>query len=1067
MFSSFFIKRPIFTSVCALLILLLGAVSIPTLPIAQYPEIAPPQVSVRANYIGASANVVENTVTNVLEREINGVEASRYISSTSSSGSSSINITFDPSRDADLAAVDVQNRVSVAESRLPEAVQRTGVTVQRESAGFLMAIGIYAQGDRYSPLFLSNYADISLAEALQRVNGVGNVQIFGERRYAMRLWLNPNSLATRNLTPQDVVNAIREQNLQAAVGGLGQQPSSDELLYQIELEANTRLSSVAEFENIVVSSGENDALIQVKDVGRVELGAQDYSTFLRFNGQEGIGLGISQLPGSNALEVASAVKEELARLAEDFPPGIEYQIAFDSTDFVNESLSEVLYTLVQAIVLVILIIFIFLQDWRTTVIPVLTIPTSLIGTFIFVRAFGFSLNTLTLFGLTLATGMVVDDAIIVVENISRLIEEGESPGKAALASMEELSGAVIATSLVLMAVFIPVAFFPGATGAIYRQFALTLAFSIAVSTFLALTLAPAVSALLLRRENQPPRWLNWFFTRFNRFLDWVRRKYRGLLEKLTHFKGVVIGIFILLLGLTIYLYNQVPGGFLPEEDQGYFITIAQGPPGVSLDYTRQVLEKVEADMLALPEVEAVFTVGGFSFGGGGANSGLMFTNLKPWSQRTKANQSAQAIIGRLRQQFAAIPEARILPNNPPAIRGLGSFGGFTLHLQELTSGGDINNLVEVSNQFIQQANGQPQLNSVYTTFTANTPRYQVSINRDAAKALQVDIDDILSTLGIALGSSYVNDFTLQQRNYRVYVQADQEFRARPDDVRQLYVRSANDEMISLANLVTLTSDSGPSTIPHFNLFRAIEISGSAAQGYSSGEAISTIGELAQEVLPSGYDYAWSGTALEEISSSGQAPIIFGLGLVMVFLVLAAQYENYFDPLIILMAVPLAVLGALLALSLRGLDNDIYGQIGLVMLIGLASKNAILIVEFANQLRERGYSIVKAAVEASEQRLRPILMTAFSTIVGLFPLAIASGAGAASRQSLGTVVIGGMIVATFLSLIIVPILYIVISGLSDRVAKHLPSPPTGKETGKETQNGKRENVALTGSVEANK
>ena len=1067
MFSSFFIKRPILTSVCALLILLLGGVSIPTLPIAQYPEIAPPQVTVSASYIGASANVVENTVTNILEREINGVEASRYISSTSSSGSSSINITFEPSRDADLAAVDVQNRVSIAESRLPEAVQRTGVTVRRESAGFLMAIGIYAESDRYSPLFLSNYADIAMAEPLQRVDGVGNVQIFGERRYAMRLWLNPNSLASRNLTPQDVVNAIREQNLQAAVGGLGQQPSSDELLYQIELEADTRLSNVEEFENVVVSSGEDDALVLVKDVGRVELGAQDYSTFLRFNGQEAVGLGISQLPGSNALEVASAVKEELARLAESFPPGIEYQIAFDSTEFVNESLSEVVFTLVQAILLVILIIFIFLQDWRTTIIPVLTIPTSLVGTFIFVRAFGFSLNTLTLFGLTLATGMVVDDAIIVVENVSRLIEEGETPGKAAIASMEELGGAVIATSLVLMAVFIPVAFFPGATGAIYRQFALTLAFSIAVSTFLALTLAPAVSALLLRKENQPPRWLNWFFTRFNRFLDWVRRKYRGLLEQLTHLKSIAIGIFVLLLGLTVFLYNQVPGGFLPEEDQGYFITIVQGPPGVSLDYTRQVLKQAEAQMLELPEVEAVFAIGGFSFGGGGANTGLMFTNLKPWEERENANQSAQAIIGRLTQQFGAIPEARILPNNPPAIQGLGSFGGFTLHLQELNSREDINNLVEVSNQFIQQANGQPDLQSVYTTFTANTPRYQVSINRDAAKALQVDIDDILSTLGISLGSSYVNDFTLQQRNYRVYVQADQEFRARPDDVRQLYVRSANDEMVSLDNFVTLTPTSGPSTIPHFNLFRAIEISGSAAEGYSSGEAISSIGELAQETLPSGYDYAWSGTALEEISSSGQAPIIFGLGLVIVFLVLAAQYENYFDPLIIMMSVPLAVLGALLALSLRGLENDIYGQIGLVMLIGLASKNAILIVEFANQLRDEGYSITKAAVEAAEQRLRPILMTAFSTIVGLFPLAIASGAGAASRQSLGTVVIGGMLVATFLSLLIVPVLYIVISGLSDRVAQHLPSPPTDKKTRKETQNGKRENVALNGSVKAKK
>ncbi|MGF1478707.1 MAG: efflux RND transporter permease subunit [Cyanophyceae cyanobacterium] len=1043
MFSSFFIKRPIFASVCALLILLLGAVSIPTLPIAQYPDLAPPQVSVSANYIGASATVVENTVTNVLEREINGVEASRYISSTSSSGSSSINVTFEPSRDADLAAVDVQNRVSVAESRLPEAVQRTGVTVRRETSGFLMAIGIYAEENRYSPIFLSNYADIYMAEALQRVNGVGNVQIFGERRYAMRLWLNPDRLATRNLTPQDVVDAISEQNLQAAIGGLGQQPSSDELLYQIELEADTRLSSAAEFAEIVIRS-DDEALIQVKDVGRVELGAQDYSTFLRFNGQEGVGLGITQLPGSNALEVASAVREELSRLAESFPPGLRYQIAFDSTDFVYESLSEVVYTLLLAILLVIGVIFIFLQDWRTTIIPIITIPTSLIGTFIFVRAFGFSLNTLTLFGLTLATGMVVDDAIIVVENISRLIEEGQSPGRAAIASMRELSGAVVATSLVLMAVFIPVAFFPGSTGAIYRQFALTIAFAIAVSTFLALTLTPSLSALLLRKGSSPPGWLNWFFKRFNRALEWLRDRYRSLLKRFTHFKSVVIGLFVVLLALTAYLYTQVPGGFLPEEDQGYFITIVQGPPGVSLDYTRDVLETVEAELLDLPEMETVFAVGGFSFGGGGANSGIIFTNLTPWSERTESNQSAQAIIDQLRQQFAAIPEARILPNNPPAIRGLGSFGGFSLQLQDQNSGGDINDLVEVLNQFLQQANGRPELQAVYSTFTANTPRYQVSVNRQAAKALQVDIDDILETMGIALGSQYVNDFTLQQRNYRVYVQADQEFRAQPGDVRQLYVRSADGEMVSLSNLVTLTPTSGASTIPHFNLFRAVEVSGSAAPGYSSGEAIAAIEEVAAEVLPVGYSYAWSGTALEQISSGNQAPIIFGLGLVVVFLVLAAQYENYFDPFIIMMAVPLAVMGALLGLSLRGLANDIYGQIGLVMLIGLASKNSILIVEFANQLREQGRSLVRASIEASEQRLRPILMTAFSTIIGIFPLTLASGAGAAARRSLGTAVVGGMIVATVLSLLVVPVLYIVITGVSDRVSKRLPSPPGPEE-----------------------
>lgn len=1045
MFSEIFIRRPVFATVCTLVILLLGLVSIPTLAIAQYPELAPPQVTVTANYIGASATIVENTVTNILERQLNGVEGAEYITSSSSNGTSTINITFDPSRDVDLAAVDVQNRLSVAEAQLPEAVQRTGVTVRKQSSGFLLTVGIYDETQRYDTLFLSNYVNIYVLEALQRVNGVGNVQIFGDRRYAMRLWLNPSQLTARSLTPQDVVNAINEQNLQVGIGALGQRPSAEDQEYQIELEANTRLTDATQFENIVIRTAENGSLTRMRDVGRVELGAENYSTFLRFNGQEAVGLGVAQLPGSNALEVADGVRAELERLSQQFPPGIRYDFAFDSTQFVQASLSEVIIALFQSIALVILIIFLFLQDWRTTLIPVVTIPVSLIGTFIFVKAFGFSLNTLTLFGITLATGMVVDDAIVVVEDISRLIEdENLSPKRAAISSMRELSGAVVATSLVLMAVFIPVAFFPGTTGAIYQQFALTIAFSIAVSTFLALTLTPSLAALLLRRDQRPPRWLNWLFTRFNRFLDWVRNQYGGILNRLVRMKGIIIGLFVVMLGFTGFLFYSIPTGFLPQEDQGYFITIVQAPDGVSLNYTENVMEKIEAQMAQIPEIRGVFAVGGFGFGGSSANTGLIFSNLIPWEERPNPEQSVSAIISRLTKQFATIPEARILPNNPPAIQGLGSFGGFTFHLQDRSSSGNLDALVKGLGQVLQQANQRPELQAVYSTFSANTPRYEVEINREAAKSLQVSIDDILNTLGTAIGSQYVNDFTLEQRNYRVYVQADQAFRSQPQDITQIYVRAANNQMLPLSNLVTLTPTTGAPTINHFNLFRSIEISGSPAEGYSSGDVIAAMQEVAAS-LPASFGYEWSGTALEEQRSGGQAPVIFGLGLLLVFLVLAAQYENYFDPLTIMLAVPLAIMGALLAQSLRGLENDVYCQIGLVMLIGLASKNSILIVEFANQLRAQGYSIVSAAIAASEQRLRPILMTAISTIVGILPLAFATGAGAGSRQSLGTTVVGGMLVATLLSLFVVPVFYIIISGWGDRIIARIRPPEEEVET----------------------
>ncbi|WP_414548159.1 efflux RND transporter permease subunit [Anabaena sp. CCY 0017] len=1036
MFVDFFIKRPVFATVCALIVLLLGLICLPTLPIARFPDIAPTQINVTANFSGASAEDVESGVTNILERQINGIEGIRYITSSSSNdGSTNITATFDSSRNPDIAAVDVQNRVSVAQPQLPEAVQRTGVRVSKQSNNILLAIGLFAENDEYDNIFLSNYADLYLGDALKRVKGVGNVTIFGERRYAMRLWLDPSRLAGRGLTTADVANALSEQNLQVGAGRIGQEPAPEGQSYQIDVRAVSRLTEPSEFEEIVLKTNDDGTLIKLKDVGRAELGAENYNSFLRYRAKDAVGLGIYQLPGSNALDVARGVREEMARLAPNFPPGLRYEVAFDTTRFVEESMSEVVKTLIAAVILVVIVIFVFLQDWRTTLIPALTVPLSLIGTFIFARLFGFSINSLTLFGLTLASGMVVDDAIVVVEQISRFIKDkGMSPRRAASESMAELFGAVIATSLVLMAVFIPVAFFPGTTGALYRQFALTIAFSIVISTFLALTLTPSLCALLLRPGQQTTGWLGRVFDRVNQVLDSVQRSYERSLNFLVRFKNIIIGLFIVSLGMTVWLYITVPTAFLPEEDEGFFITILQGPQGVSLQYTSDVIAQVEKEILQIPEVVGTFAVGGFSFSGNTANTGIIFTTLKPWAERSRPDQTVQAIIGNLRGKLFAIPEARIFPVNPPPIQGVGNFGGFNFQLQDRRGSSGLDSLVQSMGQMLGRANQTPGLQAVFSTFAAETPQLLVEVDRNRAKALQVSIDDIFRTLQTALGSQYVNDFNLQQRNYRVYIQADQQFRSNPKDIGKLYVRSQTNQMIPLKNLITTTSVVGAQTINHYNLFRSIEINGSAAPGSSSGNAIQAMEQLAAEILPPGFGYEWSGTALEEIESGGLAPIIFGLGIVFVFLVLAAQYENYIDPLIILLAVPLAIFGALIAQSMRGFANDVYCQIGLVMLIGLASKNAILIVEFANQLRNEGFSIAKAAVEAAQERLRPILMTAFSTLLGIFPLTIATGAGAGSRQSLGTTVFGGMLIATFLSLFVVPILYIVIKTTTESLFK---------------------------------
>ena len=1035
MFADFFIKRPVFASVCALIIILVGAISIPTLPIERFPDISPTQINVTANYSGASAEIVENAVTNILERQINGVEGLKYLTSSSSNdGTSSIIATFDASRNKDIAAVDIQNRVAVAQPQLPDAVQRTGVRVTKQSTSLLLAIGLFTENKEYDTIFLSNYADLYLADALKRIKGVGDVRIFGERRYAMRLWIDPNKLAARRLTMQDVTRALNEQNLQVGAGRVGQEPAPQGQMYQIDLRAESRLKEPAEFEELVLKTETNGTLVKLKDVGRAELGAENYSSFLRFRGNDAVGLGIYQLPGSNALNVANAVKAEMEKLAVGFPPGLVHRVALDTTLFVQESMAEVVKTLFEAVLLVVIVIFVFLQDWRTTIIPTITIPISLIGTFAFIKVFGFTINSLSLFGLTLATGLVVDDAIIVVENIDRLIRQGMKPRQAAFESMRELFSAVIATSLVLMAVFVPVAFFPGTTGALYKQFALTIAFSVLLSTFMAITLTPSLAAILLRPGKKFGGPIGWVFERVNRFLDWVQRQYRKSLIFLTGIKTIVTLVFIGSLGVTAWLYLSVPTAFIPEEDQGYFLTIIQGPQGVSLQYTQKVMDQVEAEILKLPEVVGTFSVGGFGFSGSTSNQGIIFTTLKAWEERHGKDQTVQAIIDKLRGKFFGIPEARIFPVNPPAIQGLGQFGGFQYQLQDRKGNSGLDGLVQTMGGILKQANQTPGLQAVFSTFAANTPQLIVEVDRNRAKALDIPIDDVFSTLQTALGAQYVNDFNLQQRNYRVYVQADKQFRDNPEDIGKLYVRSGKNEMISLSNVVKITPVVGAQSVNHYNLYRSIEITGNPAPGSSSGQAIKSMEKVSAEVLPSGFGYEWSGSSLEEIESGGQAPIIFGLGLIFVFLVLAAQYENYVDPFIILLSVPLAILGALLAQSLRGLANDVYCQIGLVMLIGLASKNAILIVEFANQLREQGYSVAKAAVEASQERLRPILMTSLSFILGISPLINPEGAGAASRRSLGNAIAGGMVVSTVLSLFIVPVLYVVVVSARDRLRK---------------------------------
>ncbi|MGA9258138.1 MAG: multidrug efflux RND transporter permease subunit [Candidatus Sulfotelmatobacter sp.] len=1024
MFVDFFIRRPVFATVCALLIILAGAAVIPTLPISQFPNLAPPQVGVSSVYIGASAQTVESAVTIPLEQQINGAEGMKYLTSTSGNdGSSSITATFDLNRDPDLATVDIQNRVNTAQGRLPAAVKAVGITTAKSSQNFVFGAAVTADNNKYSTLFMSNYLDIYVRDSLKRIPGVADVIIFGELKYSMRLWLDPVRMAGRGLTAPDVVNALSEQNVEVAAGQVGQQPAKEGQQYQISVRAVGRLSEAGQFDNIILKTNADGTLVRLKDVGRAELGAEDYSNDLQFNGRDAVGIGVTQLSTANALDVDRRAIAELDRLSKNFPPGMHYKLAFDTTDAVGESIRDVLSTLGTAIVLVILVIFIFLEDWRSTLIPAVTIPVSLIGTFTFVKLLGFSVNTLTLFGITLATGLVVDDAIVVIENIERHIQEGQRDAhKAASEAMGEVTGAVIATSLVLVAVFVPVAFFPGTTGILFRQFALTIAFSITISAFNALTLTPALSAILLGREHGKK---NWLFRQVDRVISATTNGYRSLLHHFLKYKFAAAVLFFVGLGLTFFVFTRVPTGFVPDEDQGYFIIVIQAPSGASLEYTKAIGKQVSDLLSDVSEAEGTFSVAGFSFAGSASNQGIIFVPLKPYEQRKGEEHTATAILNRVRPRLFSISGAIVFAALPPAINGLGQFGGFQFVVQDQASH-PLEELSNTAHDIIRQAGARKDLVGLYTPFTANDPQYLVTIDREKAKSLHVPLLQITDTLGVYMGSAYVNDFDFNNRSYRVYVQADKQFRSEAQDMKQFYVRSDSGAMIPLDNLISVTQTTTPQVISHYNLFRSAEIDGSAAPGYSSGQAIAAMDELAKK-MPQGFAYSWTGLSLEELQAGGTSLLLFGLGTLVVYLTLSAQYESFVLPFIVLLAVPMALLGALGAQWIRGLQNDVFCQVGLVMLVGLSSKNAILIVEFAEQLRQRGLPLLEAAVQAASIRLRPILMTSLAFILGVLPLVLATGAGENGRHSVGTTVFGGMIMSTVLNLFFIPVLYLIIEG----------------------------------------
>jgi len=1038
MFSRFFIEHPIGANVIAIFTMVIGAVAVLKLPIEQYPQITPPTVKVSTTYPGASAQVVADTVAAPIEQQVNGVEKMLYMSSTSSAdGSYALTITFEIGTNLDMAQVLVQNRVAIAEPSLPEEVKRQGITTKKQSTSILLFIALSGSTKEQDSLYLSNYATINIRDELARIPGVGDVNIIGAANYSMRLWLDPDKLKARNLTTQDVLTAVQEQNVQVAAGQVGQPPApGQKVSFQYSIVTLGRLTDIDQFENIIIKTkaGQAAGITRVKDVGRVELGGQTYDQYFQQNGVPAAGIAVYQLPGANALDVKKRVAKEMVRLEKKFPTGIKYTIPFDTTVFVEESIHEVYKTLLEAGALVLIVILVFLQDWRAVLVPATTVPVTIIGAFAAMLALGFTVNMLTLFGLILAIGIVVDDAIIIVENASHHMSTGLPPKEATIKTMGEMLGPIIGITLVLSAVFLPSAFMGGITGQLYRQFALTIAATALISAINAVTLKPAQCASYLKPPSGKPK--NVFARGFNTAYGWTESYYASSVRLLLRQPALMMLGFLVLVGLTAWGFVSLPTGFLPTEDQGYIIVSVQLPDAASQDRQKEVVEQMNAIIKQTRGIADWTTVGGNNIfeGTNASNAAAFYIVFNDWAKRGKS-ESQEAILQSLRKQFRDVPGAEIVAFPPPAIQGLGVAGGFQMQLR--ATGVGLTELGQVAQGMIDAGSAQSNLQSLNTSFSPGVPQLYADIDRTKVKSMDVPLDRVFSTLQTYLGSAYVNDFNKFGRTYQVRVQADARFRLKPEDIERLEVRNTAGAMVPLDTLMTVQEVLGPQTITRYNLYPSAAITGEAAPGTSSGQAMILMEQMANQTLPVGMDFEWTGMSFQEKQVGSEAIYIFALAVGLVYLVLAFQYESWTSPAAVILVVPLALLGTVAAVGIRGMDNNVYTQIGIVLIIALASKNAILIVEVARELREHGRSIIEAAAEAARMRFRPILMTSFAFILGVVPLVIAEGAGAASRQALGTAVFGGMIASTVLAVFFVPIFYVVVQRFSEYV-----SPPQG-------------------------
>ena len=1030
MISKTFISRPKFALVISIVITIAGLISMALLPVNMYPQITPPQVQISASYPGASAQIVEESVIRPIEEQVNGVEDMMYIESTSSNnGTANITVYFKVGTDTDIAQVNVQNRVALAEAGLPEEVKRQGVSVKKKSSSMLLGINLYSNQENIDAIFLSNYATNYLTEPLGRINGVASAEVMGEQTYSMRLWLRPDRMASLGLTVSEVRAALQEQNTIVAAGKLGAAPSEPSQQFEYSIQAKGRLKTPEEFGQTIIRSSKDGNFVRLNDIARIELGAASYSTTAKLNLQDTAFIVIYQLTEANATQVAADVKARMAELAKQLPDGVEYSIPYDTTEFINRSIDEVVITLVQAVGLVILVVFLFLQNWRATLIPTVAIPVSLVGTFAFMMMMDYSINLITLFGLVLAIGIVVDDAIIVIENVERILKEEKLPIKEAVTkAMEQVSGPIVATTLVLLAVFVPVGFMPGITGELYKQFSVTISFAVLISSLNALTLSPALCALLLNEKAMKPiKWLAPFENIITRSTSGYSKVIQFILKRTARMALFAVVIF----AAAGWLVKTVPTGFVPAEDQGFLFVDVQLPDAAASGRTKEVMHKLGDIVKNEPAATDFIAVSGFSLlGGAGSNNALGIVVLKDWEERTSPELGLRAVLTRLMGQFWAMPDAQIMAFNPPSIPGLGTSAGFEFRLQD-SEGREPAELAQVLNGLIYEANQRPELSNVYSTFRANVPQYFLEIDRNKAKAQGVALSDIFLTLQAQLGSLYINDFNQFSRTYRVIMQAESRFRQNPADLQYYYVRNDEGAMVPLTTLAKLEPILGPTSLTHFNLYRSASISGQPAAGYASGDAIKAMQELAEQ-LPTGYVYEWAGQSKQEIEAGNMAPILFGLAVVFVYLFLVAQYESWTIPFSVIAAVPLALFGAMLALYVIGMENNIYAQVGLVLLIGLSTKTAILIVEFAMEERAAGKSIFEAALNAARLRFRAVLMTALSFVLGVLPLVFASGAGAGSRISLGITVLFGMLAATIFGTLLVPLFYTLVQSMREKI-----------------------------------